>query len=189
MPVAIKETETEMTIEATKSVNATLLGMSLNVSAGVAWDNFDRLVETKSGKDTLHNTVGIAYQVLDNSQPNILENNQERKNSNENTKLKKRKRSYRPSDLTIRSYRKKLKFVAHGMLELNDARRLKYEKICAGINSPQKNDFLWMAGFIFNDNDTTPIWAGWNSKYNPQNKTTQKICYLPQINQSVHQHQ
>ena len=189
MPVAIKETETEMTIEATKSVNATLLGMSLNVSAGVAWDNFDRLVETKSGKGTLHNTVGIAYQVLDNSQPNILENNQERKNSNENTKLKKRKRSYRPSDLTIRSYRKKLKFVAHGMLELNDARRLKYEKICAGINSPQKYDFLWMAGFIFNDNDTTPIWAGWNSKYNPQNKTTQKICYLPQINQSVHQHQ
>ena len=178
-----------MTIEATKSVNATLLGMSLNVSAGVAWDNFDRLVETKSGKDTLHNTVGIAYQVLDNSQPNILENNQERKNSNENTKLKKRKRSYRPSDLTIRSYRKKLKFVAHGMLELNDARRLKYEKICAGISSPQKYDFLWMAGFIFNDNDTTPIWAGWNSKYNPQNKTTQKICYLPQINQSVYQHQ
>ena len=77
--------------------------MSLNASTatGVAWDNFDRFVETKSGKHTLHDTVGIAYQVLDNSRPNILENSQERQNSNENTKLKKRKHSYCPSELTI----------------------------------------------------------------------------------------
>ena len=76
--------------------------MSLNASTatGVAWDNFDRFVETKSGKDTLHDTA-IAYQVLDNSRPNILENSQERQNSNENTKLKKRKHSYCPSELTI----------------------------------------------------------------------------------------
>ena len=55
--------------------------MSLNASAatGVAWKNFDRFVETKSSKDTLHDTVGIAYQVLDNSQPNISEDNQETK--------------------------------------------------------------------------------------------------------------
>jgi len=29
---------------------------------GVAFDNFDRFVETSSGKDTLHDTVGIIYQ-------------------------------------------------------------------------------------------------------------------------------
>ena len=53
--------------------------MSLNASTatGVAWGNFDRFVETKSGEDTLRDTVGIAYQVLDNLQPNILEKNQE----------------------------------------------------------------------------------------------------------------
>ena len=40
-----------MTIEATKSVNATPFGMSLNASTatGVAWDNFERFMETKSG--------------------------------------------------------------------------------------------------------------------------------------------
>ena len=72
----IKEIENEVTIEATKSVKATPFRMSLNArtATGVAWDNFDRFVETKSGKDMLHNTVGIAYQVLDNSQPNIVEN-------------------------------------------------------------------------------------------------------------------
>ena len=35
-------------------------------------------VETKNGTDTLQDTVGIAYQVLNNSQPNILEDNRER---------------------------------------------------------------------------------------------------------------
>ena len=65
----IKEIEIEMTIEVTKSLKATPFGMSLNASAAtdVPWDNFDRFVETKSGKDKLHNTVGIAYQVFDNS--------------------------------------------------------------------------------------------------------------------------
>ena len=102
----IKETENEMTIEATKSVKA----MSLNASTatGVACDNFDRFIETKSGKDTLHNTAGIAFQVPDNSQPNILENSQEGQDSNENTKLKKRKCSYSPSELTKIPYRKNL---------------------------------------------------------------------------------
>ena len=115
----IKDNENDMTIEATKSVKATPFGMSLNASAAtdIAWNNFDRFEKTNSGKDTLHDTVGIAYQVLDNLQANILEDNQERQNSNENQKLKKRKHSYSPSDLTITPYRKKPKFVAHGMLE------------------------------------------------------------------------
>jgi hypothetical protein len=30
--------------------------------AGLAWDNYDELTKTLSGKDTLHDTVGICYQ-------------------------------------------------------------------------------------------------------------------------------
>ena len=29
----------------------------------VAWENYDWFVETSSGKDTLHDTLGITYQV------------------------------------------------------------------------------------------------------------------------------
>ena len=165
----IKEFENEMTIEATKSVKATPFGMSLNATAAtsVAWDNFDRFVKTKSGKDTLQDSVGIVYQVFDNPQPNILEDNQERENSKENSKRKKRRSSYSPSDLTITPNRKIPKFLAHGMLELNEARRLKYDKTCDGISSPQKYDFLWMVDFMFIDNDTTPMWVGCNTKYSP----------------------
>ncbi|KAL7290743.1 hypothetical protein TKK_0015494 [Trichogramma kaykai] len=38
------------------------------LSCGVAWDNFDRYVETDSGKDTLHDTVGIIYQDIPNTE-------------------------------------------------------------------------------------------------------------------------
>ena len=54
-------------------------------------------MQTKSGEDTLHDTVVIAYQVLDNSQHNVLENDQEcRESIVTQIKLEKRKRSYNP---------------------------------------------------------------------------------------------
>ena len=31
---------------------------------GCAFDNFDRFVESKTGKDTLHNKVGISYELV-----------------------------------------------------------------------------------------------------------------------------
>lgn len=55
-----------MTFEASKSGCQTPHGMKHDPSlgTGVAWDNFDRYVETSSGKGTLHDTVGIADQLV-----------------------------------------------------------------------------------------------------------------------------
>ena len=41
-------------------------GMKLNsrCRTGVAWDNFDRFLETIAGKETLHDTVGITYHTV-----------------------------------------------------------------------------------------------------------------------------
>lgn len=46
-------------------------GISLvpHLSTGVAFNNFDRFVETTSGKDTLHDTVGIIYQFVEPHNP------------------------------------------------------------------------------------------------------------------------
>ena len=62
----VQEVETEMTFEANSRSTYTPFGMSLkqHCGTGVAWDNYDRYVETQSGKDTLHDTVGIAYQLV-----------------------------------------------------------------------------------------------------------------------------
>ena len=57
--------ETELTFEANKNNKETPFGMKTTpeFNTGIAWHNFDRFVETKSGKDTLHNAVGFAYQM------------------------------------------------------------------------------------------------------------------------------
>ena len=61
---AVEELETELTYSAAGNDLLTPDGMSLdcNSATGVAFDNYDRFVETLSGKNTLHDTVGIAYQ-------------------------------------------------------------------------------------------------------------------------------
>ena len=61
----IEGIETELTFSANASRQLTPHGMKLSkdLGLGVAFDNFDRFVETSSGMDTLHDTVGITYQI------------------------------------------------------------------------------------------------------------------------------
>ena len=63
----VKELETELTFKANKNSKETPFGMKTTseFNTGIAWGNFACFVETKSGKDTLHDTVGIAYQMQD----------------------------------------------------------------------------------------------------------------------------
>ena len=60
----MKELETKLTFHATETGNGTPTRMSLDLeqATGFAFDNFHSFMETLTGKDTLHNTVGIAYQ-------------------------------------------------------------------------------------------------------------------------------
>jgi len=61
---AIEGLETELTFTAAST--SRLLPDGLHpvpfLHTSLAWDNFDLFVETINGKDTLHDTVGIAYQ-------------------------------------------------------------------------------------------------------------------------------
>ena len=68
-----EELETELTFEANKNSKEIPFGMKTTAefNAGIAWDNFNRFVETKSGKDTLHDTDGIAYQIRDVPMTNL----------------------------------------------------------------------------------------------------------------------
>ena len=54
------EIETEATFESIKNnLFTSCMKLVPQCGTGVAWDNFDRFVETVSGKDALHDTVGI----------------------------------------------------------------------------------------------------------------------------------
>ena len=71
-----EELETELTFATEIDNRVTPSGMKLSpfLSPGVAFDNFDRYVETMSGKDTLHDTVGIAYQDVSEEHCDIIWN-------------------------------------------------------------------------------------------------------------------
>ena len=72
-----EELETELTIEANKNDEITPYGMtrSADSGTGIAWDNYDRNVETVNGDATLHDTVGIAYQTISNTNEQSTETN------------------------------------------------------------------------------------------------------------------
>ena len=61
----VEETETEPAFEGTKENHFIPQQMIMDSEAGarLAFENFDCFVETLSGKDTLNDTVGIAYQI------------------------------------------------------------------------------------------------------------------------------
>lgn len=60
----IEELETEATFSSLSRSLSCLKGIITadGFCTGVAYDNFDRFVDTASGKNTLHDTVGIIYQ-------------------------------------------------------------------------------------------------------------------------------
>ena len=58
----VEEVETTLTVEAKKKLLPQELKPFRGSRLGTAWDNFDRFAEILNGKDTLHDTVGIAFQ-------------------------------------------------------------------------------------------------------------------------------
>ena len=228
----VQELETELTIEATRSNIKTPFGMNFtnNCGTGIAWDNFDRFVETQSGRDTLHDTVGIAYQVIpkcykeqhpvenipatDNytqgNTPQLMEVTPTISYSSENSlsdpaeesvyiipsseeqtnskkKLmpgKRRRRVFEPTGLEIQPHRKKPKKTTATFLAVTDPRRCDKTVFNFKKEESWKKDILWMVDVITDPHESKLMWVGWNSLLIPRNAQTQKIWYLPKINQS-----
>ena len=85
----VEEIETELTYAANEkdTLNPSGMNMGANACTSLAFDNYDRFVETLTGKDTLHDTVGIAYQTvkLDDTIVNNPSANQETIETNPST--------------------------------------------------------------------------------------------------------
>ena len=56
------ETELTFAVISVSKISPPDLVPESSLTVGIAYDNFDQLVETLPGKNTLHNTVGIVYQ-------------------------------------------------------------------------------------------------------------------------------
>ena len=166
----IQETETELNFEANKRQEILPYGMELGINdTGIAWDNYDCFVETKDGKDTLHDTVGISYQTLqkqvepENNENNSIENGidleiQRFHDRKDLGNKKKRRRAYSSRMLDIESYRKKPKMGASKLLPPSDKR---YAFQPPSLAVAEKKDFLWMFSSKFDETNLMKHNVGW----------------------------
>jgi hypothetical protein len=174
---SVEEIETELTYSLTESSASKHLPADIVLSPdfpiGVAFDNQDRFVETANGKNTLHDTVGIAYQTKHNfnneiSSSGLIENQNHEHN-------KRRRRCYNIGSHEVEPYFKKPK----PSISMNT------DYATTNYNTIDYNniDTIHMLSHACNIPDT-PMWVGWNSKFLKDSSQTQKIWYLPQINES-----
>ncbi|CAB3999456.1 Hypothetical predicted protein, partial [Paramuricea clavata] len=128
---------------------------------GVAFDNFDRFVETLSGKDTLHDTVGIAYQIL-SEEKSTIEESSESEYVRVVASRKRRRRAFQAIglDIHVEPYWKKPAMLTVPVLPLDDPRKA-FE--AESYLNARAYDSLWMKDFCFSPNDT-PMWVEWNAK-------------------------
>lgn len=179
---AIEEIETELAYGISVQNHILPYGMEPNcegLRTHVAFDNFDKFVETVNGKDTLHDTVGIVYQnVRDETNahlPKIANIDSNLRDENSNYTKSRRRKYYSNFDDTVQPYTKgngpgACLFGSKPIhpLHLQDADIF---------------DNIWMFNHAFGTSGAKR-WFVWNAERISDKNPIQKIGYLPNINMS-----
>ena len=113
-------TELTLTVASGSKISLPDLVPDSSLTVGIAYDNFDRFVETLSGKNTLHNTVGIVYQSVSEetsrAAATALENRPSE--SGDSTSKRKRRRTFASFGVYIEPYHKKPKISSVELMPL-----------------------------------------------------------------------
>ena len=176
----VEEIETELAFRASSSGRLLpdgLLPQSC-LHTACAYDNYDQFVETPNGQNTLHDTVGIVYQDwIENPNSSLSAPLQEERLHAPG----RRRRTFESSPLQLEPYHKKPRMLNEAMLSLDDPRRANNPP---SLKEAKLMDLAWMASIALNLTGT-PMWFGWNNLMADSGPhSMQKVCYLPQINQS-----
>lgn len=145
----IEELETEATYYSMQksAICPDAIKISSNLCTGIAFDNYDRFVETKDGMDTLHDTVGIIYQNID---PNILQEsdtpNLPSSSSEEpETSGKRRRRTMEITELEERPYMKKPKMTDSLEISIHEAGEI----LPTNLQLYNNIDIIWMLSHAY----------------------------------------
>lgn len=188
--------ETAVTIASLNSSNICPEEIVKNkdLHTGVAFDNFDRYVDTANGKDTLHDTVGIIYQTIIENEDVIEETSQQLQDMSTNIETivesfdevgnrrsNKRKRAFDVIISEIVPYTKKPKMTDQLLPLSSDLRN---ETLPISMNLINKQYFMWMLCHDLKI-QKTHMWVGFHHNLNKDvNNKKEKICYLTPINES-----
>lgn len=144
-----------------------------DLCTGVAWDNYDRFVETKDGFDTLHDTVGIVYQnISQDTDSDVMAVNT----------------SNICAAVERSNQRKSFVSCYDTSIDNTYVRTQKLFPLLSGRLSNYSTrdvahiDNLWMV--INALTSTKQKWRDWNAHITNDPCPKQKIGYLPQINES-----
>lgn len=144
--------------------------------------DFDRFVETKSGKGTLHNTVGIIYQNVDSDISHELETPNLPTDTSEEpgTSEKRRRRTIEFTELEGRPYMKKPKMTDSVVISIHEAEEI----LPVNLQLYKNIDTIWMPSHAYNL-PNLPMWVGYNCLIsNNGNNPKQVVSYLTPINLS-----
>lgn len=142
----------------------------------MAYDNFDRFVETTSGKDTLHDTVGIIYQNIQLNTTEESEMSEAPTPSNENNSPNKKKRRRTFEEITVDEipYPKRSKMTSELQSTVDDEETIDCQKYT-------EIDNIWMVSHALELPDV-PMWVGFNSRIYDGDASQQLISYSTPIN-------
>lgn len=149
-----------------------LIPNNSGLCTGIAFDNFDRFIDTTTGKSTLHDTVAIVYQNTNTSSERNSSNQIIRHALEKNTKQRKYLSSF---DDHIPVYVRQTK-----NFPLFKAKNV---EIPMNLQEAVNMNNIWALSHGFCASKAKE-WSAWNSEHYLDKLPLQKIGYLPQINES-----
>ncbi|GFY39738.1 hypothetical protein TNIN_273081 [Trichonephila inaurata madagascariensis] len=173
----LEELETEATIS---SVNRSQIFppdiiQNLSLSTGVAFDNFDRYVDTLTGKDTLQDTVGIIYQNVSDDYDIKLILSSISGNLDIPLSPTKRRRTFNEEIPELPSFSHRLEMLENLTPVDNEL------TLPANLTLIETIDLLYLLSHFLHV-PNTPMWIGFNSKIIKDTSPKQKVSYLTSIN-------
>lgn len=178
----LEELETEATFTSTRqeSVCPEDILQTSSLCTGVAFNNFDRFVDTRTGKDTLHDTVGIIFQ---NVCASVEINAENRRNEigieTDSSSNKKRRRIFDAITPEFEPYTKKPKLIEPLYPIYHPLHVIR----ASNLPTLQQLNFSWLISHILKV-PKTPMWVGYNSLIHQDSSVMQRVSYLTSINKS-----
>lgn len=174
-----EELETELAVAIQSRHASSPKGAKCGPVMGTAFDNYDERVHTLSGFESLHDTMGIFYQVIDPLATDVDALQQPAPCQTENAlptkKTHKRKLTVLPAE--IAPYRKKPR-----MTHFQYA-NAEYSKLPDISGRARKLDTLFLVRHY--TSNTVPMWTGFNTRLHRDSLPKQVVHYMPNLNQPI----
>ena len=171
-----EELETELATAIQNRQKSSPKGAKRGVTMGNAYDNYDELVHTLSGLDSLHDTMGIFYQNVNMDAEDIDEVPQPVLPTEQRRRSRKRKLDVTPVE--IAPYRKKPR------MDKFEYPTIDHQPLAELSHQALKLDTLFMVGHSMNTK-TVPMCGGFNARVHQDKLPKQVVHYLPNINRPI----